>query len=202
MKKILIISIAILAVGTVSAQTDSRSASKNSNAAEPLVNGIPYSQYKAQQEALKKQQELKDKQAIAKVQQELSFDIKDAKQAPAVKQVAPAVTNAKKTEPTPVVVPSPATQTIPAQTLKISPATEKPVPAVAVKPTVENSKANTESVLIAMPTLSTASDKGAVDAKAAPVSQAVQVQGQAKAAVVVETAPSVASPTPKSPKQN
>ncbi|MFN8307119.1 MAG: hypothetical protein U0T79_10115 [Ferruginibacter sp.] len=58
MKKIFVSAIAILVFSAASAQTDRNSASKNTQPAnDPLVNGIPYSQYKAQQQALKKSQQ-------------------------------------------------------------------------------------------------------------------------------------------------
>jgi len=41
----------------VNAQTERGSAAKKADNKDPLVNGIPYSQYKAQQEALKNKQQ-------------------------------------------------------------------------------------------------------------------------------------------------
>jgi hypothetical protein len=55
MKKIFLLAIAVVSLAAANAQNQRSSASKTP--AEPLVNGIPYSQYKAQQEALKNKQQ-------------------------------------------------------------------------------------------------------------------------------------------------
>jgi len=100
-------------------------------------------------------------------------------------------------------VAAPVIQVIPAQTLKASPVTATPTPA-AVKPVVVEGKQINGGTLVAIPTLTLATDNGAQPVVAAvpQAKMAEQIVGQPKAAVVVETAPSVASPTPKSPKQN
>jgi len=99
-------------------------------------------------------------------------------------------------------VAAPVVQVIPAQTMKVSAVTATPTPA-AVKPVVVEGKQINGGALVAIPTLTLAPGNDTQTVVATPqVKQAEQVSGQPKAAVVVETAPSVASPAPKSPKQN
>jgi hypothetical protein len=52
MKKIFLFAFALLSIVAVNAQNN-RSAAGSKASSDPMVNGIPYSQYKAQQEALK-----------------------------------------------------------------------------------------------------------------------------------------------------
>ena len=96
----------------------------------------------------------------------------------------------------------PAIQMIPAQTLKVSPTQATPV-AASAKPVVVEAKQSNGGTLVQMPTVTLASDNGTQAAIVAPQTKLPeQVNGQPKAAVVVETAPSLVNPTPKSPKQN
>ena len=97
---------------------------------------------------------------------------------------------------------APAIQMIPAQTLKVSPVQATPV-AASAKPVVVEAKQINGGTLVQMPTVTLATGNGTQQVVAVPQTKLPeQVNGQPKPAVVVETAPSVVNPTPKSPKQN
>lgn len=95
MKKIIITLLISVTVQQLIAQSSSPSSTakmasieesrKANGNAETTINGIPYSQYKAQQDALKKQEELKNQQQAAQKnkaqQQEITLTIPDAKRA-------------------------------------------------------------------------------------------------------------------------
>ena len=57
MKKVIFTAIALFSILAVNAQTERGAAAKKADTKDPLVNGIPYSQYKAQQDALKNKQQ-------------------------------------------------------------------------------------------------------------------------------------------------
>ena len=97
------------------------------------------------------------------------------------------------------VVPTPAIQSIPAQTLKSSPLIENQVtPAtVAVKPAPE-SPSSAGATLVAIPAIQLSADNGTQPAVAIPQNKTPeQVLGQAKAGEVVVTPNSVINPAPK-----
>jgi hypothetical protein len=53
---------------SATAATSAQIAQAKSHNGDPLVNGIPYSQYKAQQEALKQKQEKQKQEALQKLE--------------------------------------------------------------------------------------------------------------------------------------
>jgi len=176
-------------------------ANRLNGVAQPTINGIPYSQYKAQQDALK-QAKMAEKPVQVQSPQIKTVNVESIK-ASTTPQTNVATTTSTLKQTTPVVVPSPATQMIPAQTLQTSPVKETPVP-VAGKSTIElnaSTNAGTNATLVSMPTLAT----GNGTQPAVAVSQnkiAEQVQGQPKATEAVVTPPSVINAVKAPVKQN
>jgi hypothetical protein len=80
MKKYILAAILMCNISIASAQTKKlekiNDALLSSQIGDPLVNGIPYSQYKAQQDALKKQQEKEKQEALQKKEVEKANRIK------------------------------------------------------------------------------------------------------------------------------
>ena len=213
--------------GVPAKQLSVEEANKMNGTASPTINGIPYNQYKAQQATLKQDNTIAPVNtstvasgATGKGVQAPASKVSSAKvsatdnPAPAKNQSAsaaiPTATTAVPAAKTAVTqtdvqVQSPATQVIPTQTLKSSAVNDKQVPTTttSVKPVVVEGKQINGGALVAIPTLTLAPGNDTQTVVATPqVKQAEQVSGQPKAAVVVETPPSVASPAPKSPKQN
>lgn len=86
----------LVAFGAICQET-AKTAAANKNPKELTIDGIPYSQYKAQQDASKKQQALKDQQAMqTRFGQQLTVgtakipDVEPAQKAPVKKQPVPA----------------------------------------------------------------------------------------------------------------
>jgi len=207
-------------------------ANKLNGVAQPTINGIPYSQYKAQQEALKQAQAAANAKVIAATTNTPATATGangKAVQAPASKvstgtvsatdnpgsakaqsnspAAIPTITTmpVEKTAVKQTDVPSPATQTIPAQTLKTSPVNETPV-SVAGKPIVDANGANTggtNATLVPLPRLGTTTDNGTQPAVVTPQNKMPeQTLGQAKPTEAVVTPPSVINNSKAPVKQN
>ena len=208
--------------GEPTKQLSVQEANKMNGTASPTINGIPYSQYKAQQGALKQGSTVvpvntstvasgitgKGVQApvsnVSSVKLSATDNPTSAKgqSTSAAIPTAMTVVPAAKTAVTQTDVQAPATQTIPVGSLKSSPLTPTPVGAapIASKTIVPTTNGGP---LVPMPSvnLATGSDAqvaGTVSQNKMPE----QVNGQPKAGVVVETAPSVINAAKAAGKHN
>ena len=92
MKKIFLSALALFSIIAANAQNDRSAVSSKANA-DPLVNGIPYSQYKAQQEALKQQNAAKQTTATKNANDPLSGGARQVNQQTAAASVTASMQN-------------------------------------------------------------------------------------------------------------
>lgn len=104
MKKIILITAGMIAVLAGYSQTNKGNNAGNTGVVEPTINGKPYSQYKAEQDALKKQQDANKQSAATQNAGLVTINASDARPAPA--KVQPAETKSDNdgySKPAPVV---------------------------------------------------------------------------------------------------
>ncbi len=216
MKKIIFINALTLLALTAVCQNNAKSDGK----VQPSVltiDGMPYSQYKAQQDALKQatnvqqpasnnlnatpasKETIKQRQATP-VNNSTQQHIPDRQP---IKQEAKANTSTNaKTDVNPasqIVVPTPAIQMIPAGNLKGSTLTPAPVPDKAIESKTTITTTN-GGPLVPMPVVNIAVDNGAAKTTTAPANAITQqTVTEAKAAQIQEVPNSPASTTPKLP---
>ena len=212
MKKYSILSLSMLLIGSVCFSQNTASgiavSGNASKSIEPTINGIPYSQYKAQQEALKTTNQttatpigngVKGAPVLSgqsKSVENNSVPSKPDRQ-PAVNTPA---TITEKPVVKPVDVQAPATQTIPAGSFKSSPASIAPVTNSTSAKTVEVNKTNASGTLVIIPAINVAvSDNVEVAKPAATTPQVQQTMTEAKPGQIQEVPNSAASTIPKSP---
>jgi len=232
MKKIILIIVGILPVviGYSQSNTTNSAAKKmtveESNRlngmAQPTINGIPYSQYKAQQDALKQKTTNTNNQVattsvVSTNNQKAGGTVTDkvanpTKPAANVSStpILPVVDNktsgngtiTNKTTDKPAPVQLPATQTIQPGTLKTSDVSQPVVtPATTSLKTVDGNNGTASAALIAPPTIKVAVDNNALQSTtAAAINNTQQVITQARPAQTPAEIPaSVANPASKIP---
>jgi hypothetical protein len=206
MKKIILIN--VLTMLTLTAFCQNAKTANTNVPKEMMINGIPYSQYKAQQDALRQTspQPVDNNLNATPVKPGTNRTTAPAKTQTAQPLIheaekASSNVNASKTNATPESkVVAPAIQMIPAGDFKSSPLTPTPVGAtpIASKTIVPTTYGGP---LVAAPVVNLTTGSGNADAKqTAPATNAPQqVIAEAKPAQIQEVPNSVVSPTPKLP---